>query len=336
MRRLLTLFLALAGTVSAQTVNHGFGYGTSNASAAWANPQATGDTLLVAVTPTGGTLTDAAGDAFVQDCTQGSFAIHHAPAQIFAANVVTYSLAGQSVALWASEQTGGFKLDVCGTGAASTTSNGAAVPVSAQATATPQQGDLAYAFLVDSPGKSDILAASGFSVINGTSAPYWGVGAYTGSYLDAVGTGTVAAFLLEPGTGANSATLMEAWYSPVSGPQPVTLNLSGSVAYDDGSSPFGQTGITFSVLEQEGSAWVSVGTPSIAPNGTVSGTVTVNPNFTTQGAVFFEVAIAGLPVFYSAGLDPRTFEQGSTNMAINVVLFKSILSPKSFSLALTP
>jgi hypothetical protein len=232
MKRLLTLFLALASVAAAQTVNHGAASGTGSASLVWTAPQAAGDTLILTVSPPGGVLSDAAGDVFpsAPDCTLGTFAITHAPAQADTANVITYTLGGQKVFLWATEQTGLFNLDVCGAGSASTTSNGPAVPVAAQSASVPQPGDLAYAFLVDAPGNSGIQAATGFSMLDGRAAPFYGPSAYTGVYLDAIGAGAGPSFLLDPGTGANTAQVLEAWYAAASAPQPVTLTFGPSVS----------------------------------------------------------------------------------------------------------
>jgi hypothetical protein len=206
-------------------------------------------------------------------------------------------------------------------------------------TAPLASGDLVYAFLSLSTASSGTTVSSGMTFTNyGQADTWWGPGIYSGWTLDAIGTPSSqgVTFTMPAGLGGATGTALMLALKNVAAPQPVLLNITGTIAYDDGSSPFGQSGATFSVLQQEGSSWVSIGQPTIAPNGAVSGTVTVNPNFATNGAVFFEVAISGFPVFYSAGLNPATFEQGSTGLAINAVIFKAILAPKLLSIGLTP
>jgi hypothetical protein len=343
--RLLWVLL-LATPLAAQTVNHGSASGFGAASVVWTNPQAVGDTLIFTANPSGGTFTDTAGDTFISapDCSLGTVSFYRAPTQPFTSNTITYTLPNGSdepVTIWGSEQTGAFNLDTCGTGSASTTSNGPAVGVSATPTQPPQPTDLAYAFLIDTPGASALSAAPQFTIMNGRVAPFFGAGAYTGVNIDAIGSGTGPAFLLDPGTGANSAQILEAWYSPVAAPRPVTLTISGTATYapatasGTGAPIFPMSAVSFSVLEQEGSSWVNIGTPTLAANGTITGAVTVNPNFTSSGAMFFEVDILGLPAFYSAGISPSTFEHGSTGFAITVYLFPD-MTIKSFNLALTP
>jgi hypothetical protein len=346
----LLCFLLLAAPLAAQTVNYGSASGANTVSLIWTQPQVAGDTLIFTVSPAGGTFTDAAGDTFptVADCSLGNVSIYHATAQPDTANVITYSNPGGNVTIWGSEQTGTLKLDACGYGSGATTSNGPAIPISAQAAAPPQPGDLAYAFLIDTPGSSAISAAPNFTIVNGRAAPWWGAGAYTGANVDAIGMDTGAAFLLDPGTGANSAQVLEAWYAPATAPPPVTLTFGPStaalapctdvVSYDDGS-PLFTVPQSFVISEQEGAAQVSIGTPTIASNGLVSGSVTVNPNFTVNGQIILYATIggiAGLPQIQAQPFDPRQLQQGSTGICIGMVLFKSITLPKYSVLGLTP
>jgi hypothetical protein len=110
------------------------------------------------------------------------------------------------------------------------------------------------------------------------------------------------------------------------------------VSYDDGS-PLFPSPQTFVILEQEGSAQVSIGTPTIGANGLVSGSVTVNPNYAANGQVLLFATIGGitgLPQIQAQPIDPRQLQQGSTGICIGVVLFKSITLPKYSVLGLTP
>jgi hypothetical protein len=119
-----------------------------------------------------------------------------------------------------------------------------------------------------------------------------------------------------------------------------TANCNGIIAYDDGSNLFGQNPMPFSVLQLQGSAWVNIGTPSIAPNGLISGTVSVNPNFTdTNGNVEIEATVTGLTGLPQLGpviFDPRTFTQGETGICASVTIFKATTTPKAFQFILTP
>jgi hypothetical protein len=119
-----------------------------------------------------------------------------------------------------------------------------------------------------------------------------------------------------------------------------TPTCSGIVAYDDGSNLFGQTTMPFSVLQLQGAAWVNIGTPQIAPNGLISGSVAVNPNFTdSSGNVEIEATITGLTGLPQLGpviFDPRTFTQGETGICASVTIFKATTTPKAFQFVLTP
>src|SRR5579859_5879759 len=91
---LFGLLMLFASSTKAQTVNHASFQGANpSGSVTWSNPQVTGDTLIVAVSPSGGTLSDSAGDTFVQDCIQGSIAIMRASGVLAAtANKIPMSL----------------------------------------------------------------------------------------------------------------------------------------------------------------------------------------------------------------------------------------------------
>jgi hypothetical protein len=129
---------------------------------------------------------------------------------------------------------------------------------------------------------------------------------------------------------------------------PVTLTFGPStsslmpctdvVSYDDGTPLFSGPQ-TFTIMEQEGSAQVSIGTPTIGINGQVTGSVTVNPNYAANGQVLLFATIggvAGLPQIQAQPFDPRQLQQGSTGICLGIVLFKSITLPKYSVLGLTP
>jgi hypothetical protein len=137
-------------------------------------------------------------------------------------------------------------------------------------------------------------------------------------------------------------------FTPLGNAPPVTLSFAPStsalmpctdvVSYDDGT-PLFPSPQTFTIMEQEGSAQVSIGTPTIGINGQVTGTVTVNPNFMTSGQVLLFATIggiAGLPQIQAQPFDPRQLQQGSTGICLGIVLFKSITLPKYSVLGLTP
>jgi hypothetical protein len=333
---------------AAQT-NHGFTsgvYGTA-VSVAFTNPQLPTDTIYVTV-PEGGTLTSAAGEAWTKDCTTGAFAIYHAAALAEPSNVIHYSVStSQPLWMMAQEQPGLVKFDSCGIEDVSTT--GAQASTWTDALASPlAAAESVYAAYVDT-GEVGIRAGAGFSIVNGRAASYWGAGTFTGPITDEFGTGQNPSFVLPSGMGADSGTMLAASYISQTAPQPVTLTFGPStsalmpctdvVSYDDGTPLFPGGNQAFAIMEQEGAAQVSIGTPTVGINGQVTGTVIVNPNYTVNGQVLLFATIggiAGLPQIQAQPFDPRQLQQGSTGICLGIVLFKSITLPKYSVLGLTP
>jgi hypothetical protein len=346
MKRLLALLL-LAAPAIAQT-NHGYtsGVNGTTVSVAFANPQLPTDTIYVTV-PEGGTLSSAAGEAWTKDCTTGAFAIYHAAALAEPSNVINYSVpVSQPLWMMAQEQPGLVTLDSCGSvGIADT---GAATFTGTATLANPlAAGEAVYAAYEDT-GEVGIRAGAGFSIVNGRPVPWWGANTFTGPIVDEFGAGQNPSFVFPPGMGADSGTMLAASYRSQSAPQPVALTFGPStsalmpctdvVSYDDGT-PLFPSPQTFTIMEQEGAAQVAIGTPTIGINGQVTGTVTVDPNYTSGGQVQLFATIggvAGVPQIAAQPFDPRQLQQGSTGICLGVVLFKAITLPKYSVLGLTP
>lgn len=322
LKKLFPLLL-FALPVRAQTpaaVNQGM-VQTSAASATvtWTHPQNQNDTNVLAVYGLGGLagakLGDAAGDAYLQDCVSadGTKAIYHAPTQSAQSNSIVLTLpAPNYIGILASEQKGQWALDTCGLGSASTTGLFAAVVIAAPAS-PPQSGDLAYGFLEDQPGESMIEVPAAFSVLNGRPAPWWGAAAYTGYFLDEVGTGTPT-FLLEPGTGPNSATILAAWYKPASAPvQPKNFTFSGSVLWNDGTPVQG----TIQAQQfQASQVWNTLATVTPDASGNISGTITVETNFADLVTLNFILDDAtGAPVGFIQPSAPGALFQGISRVS---------------------
>src|SRR5271167_4259253 len=125
--------------------------------------------------------------------------------------------------------------------------------------------------------------------------------------------------------------------------QPVTLTASPSstVCYDTGVSLFGQNQIQFNIMELENGVWQTVGSLTVNPNCTVTGSIAVSPNYTdTSGNVQLT---ASLPVL--AGTAPPlvlytpvgSLLHGSTGIVVTFVLFQNAPGGfKSTGLTLTP
>jgi hypothetical protein len=117
--------------------------------------------------------------------------------------------------------------------------------------------------------------------------------------------------------------------------QPVTLTLSGSAVFDDGTPIMRNA--SASVNQRENGALVKVGTVTSDANGNLSGTIAVAPQFTdANGWVCMSLTLAGVPLEGSQCVDPKEFQQGSSGIALKVVMFKSTVLPKSVSVALVP
>jgi len=116
---------------------------------------------------------------------------------------------------------------------------------------------------------------------------------------------------------------------------PVTLTLGGSALFDDGTPIMANASATANQLEN--GAMVQIGSVASDAQGNLSGTVAVAPQFTNaNGWVCMSLTLAGVPLVGQQCVDPREFQQGSTGITLNVVVFKSTALPKSVSVALVP
>lgn len=332
----LLLFTSIA---QAQTINHGLFQGSNpQAVVKWVNPQAQGDTIIAGVEPPGGTLSDTAGDTFTQICVSGNSAIWTASnVNASPANVLTYTppSGATNVTLSASEQTGTLIFNGCGSGSGSSS-----VPLT-PAAAIPT-GASVYAFLASGQCCSGTTVSSGMSFVNGAADTWFGAGIYSGWAIDAFGvpTGPVS-FTYANGLGGGSGSAVMAVFTTAPVLASVSITVSGNVCYDTGASLFGQNSETISILELENGVWVTIGNPTVAPNCTLSGTVTANPNFTDSGGnVDFSLS---LPVL-AGSLPPVTLfipasslQHGSTGVTVTFVMFQGAPGGvKASGMALTP
>jgi hypothetical protein len=238
---LAALFTMCTGLASAQTVNHAYAssQGTS-VKISWANPQVSGDAIIVGVQPPGGTLTDLAGDTFTQDYASGNQAVFHAsPITAFTGNVLTYipPSGATNVVVSANEQTETSQItfDAGGNGSGS----GAVVLVPNTPTAS---GDLVYAMLSSGQCCSGTVVSGGMVFVNGEADTWWGANTYSGWSIDAIGIPTTQGviFTYSPGLGGGSGSgIMAAYRIGPPPPPPVqnTVAVSISATYEDGTIP---------------------------------------------------------------------------------------------------
>jgi hypothetical protein len=112
----------------------------------------------------------------------------------------------------------------------------------------------------------------------------------------------------------------------------VVLTASGSVKFDDGTTVYtGAVGVS----QLNGTAWVQAGSVNSDVNGVLTGSLIINPNLAVNGVITLQFSI---PVVGSTSLalPLLQFRQGATAVTLTSVLYKSVLLPKSFTLAVTP
>lgn len=115
----------------------------------------------------------------------------------------------------------------------------------------------------------------------------------------------------------------------------VTLKISGSALFDDGTPVMPNANATANQLQS--GAMVQIGKLASDSNGNLSGTIAVAPQYTdANGMVCMSLTLAGIPLMGSQCVDPREFQQGSSGIALKVVVFRSTVLPKSVSVALIP
>lgn len=121
-------------------------------------------------------------------------------------------------------------------------------------------------------------------------------------------------------------------------PGTLTINSSSpnvsAARFDDGT-PILPNALTH-VVEFENGTWVTIGDIASDASGNLSGSIVVDPTFTSNGLVWLSLTFLGIPLPGSEGMDPRTLQQGSTGVTLNIVVYKSVLLPKSVTVGLTP
>jgi hypothetical protein len=127
-------------------------------------------------------------------------------------------------------------------------------------------------------------------------------------------------------------------FTPATTLPSVTLAInSGSTAtYDDGSVIISGP-ITISE-QQTPTSNVAIGTITSDSSGNLTGSLTVNPNWVTNGNIVFLFGIPAAQNLLSYPVPASQFSHSSTGLTLNLVLFKagSGLNVKSQTIALTP
>ena len=334
---LLGISTLFAGSTRAQTVNHGAFQGDNpRAVVAWTNPQAAGDTILATVYPLGGTLTDTAGDTFVQDCSNGSFAIMRATSiNSSTANILTYTPPSSAtvVVLMANEQVGHLQLDQCGSGIGVGT-------VFVTPTSPIAGSDIIYAALSSNQCCSGTSVSTGMTFLNGLADNWWGPSYYSGYETDAVGIsltqGVTFTYPSSLGGGAGSAIM--AAYETQAPLSSITLGINtGSTAVYDDQTPILPGQIMISQLQSPNSV-VGIGTITSDSAGNLTGSISINPNWVdTNGNVTLLYGLPIVPGIISQSWPIGQFQHNSTGLTINLTLFKQgPLAVKSQTIAVTP
>ena len=119
-------------------------------------------------------------------------------------------------------------------------------------------------------------------------------------------------------------------------PPVIDLNVSGSILFDD-KTPVAP-GASLNVQQSDNNGgFVNAGFVTSDSLGNLTGTFTINPKLVTSaGFVTFQFSVNGVGATVVQTFQLKVFQQGSTGINLSLVLFKSVLLPKSFGAGLLP
>ncbi len=112
------------------------------------------------------------------------------------------------------------------------------------------------------------------------------------------------------------------------GPSTSTLTpCTNTVANDDGSSLFNGQRAPESVMQFENGSWVNIGTPVILPNGQITGSISINPNYTdANGLIELELLVQTLlsiPPAAAIPISPAQLQNGQTGLCGSIIVYKT-------------
>jgi hypothetical protein len=159
-----------------------------------------------------------------------------------------------------------------------------------------------------------------------TYTPTQSLSLFTGNELIYVVVDTV-------GVGVPAMDWFKLTYLP---PPVIDLNVTGSILFDD-KTPV-SPGSPLNVQQSDNSGgFVNAGIITSDSLGNLTGTFTINPKLVTSGGfVTFSFSVNGVGATVSQTFPLQVFQQGSTGINLSLVLFKSIMLPKSFGAGLLP
>jgi hypothetical protein len=116
---------------------------------------------------------------------------------------------------------------------------------------------------------------------------------------------------------------------------PINLPVSGTLLFDD-KTPVA-FGVNLNIDQWNGNAWVSVGSITSDASGNISGTLSINPSFADPaGFIHLDFSISETANDISQILPLNIFQQGSIGVTADIVVFKTLMVPKFFSVGLVP
>jgi hypothetical protein len=208
------------------------------------------------------------------------------------------------------------------------------------------------------------LTVDGVSVVNGLTSPATGtltpaagdfVVAFciTGTCSDASEWGALTNYddnLVAEFTSANGTTLTPSFATtsnwvltmvslkpaPPAPPATINLGVSGSITLVSGA-PVINPGGALVANQWNGTTWTALGVVTLNSTGTLSGQLGINPAYVdSSGNISFQFCVPGVINCVTETFQLVEFQQGSTGLVINAVIFPAVLVPKSVSIALTP
>lgn len=119
-------------------------------------------------------------------------------------------------------------------------------------------------------------------------------------------------------------------------PQKINLPVTGGILFDDQTAFPIPVSLNAQQSDNQGGL-VNAGQIQMDAQGNLSGTLIIDPTLSTSsGFVTLQFSVDGIGGTISETFLLQEFQQGSTALNLQMVLFKSVMLPKSFSAGLLP
>lgn len=317
----LAVLFFFASVVNAQIVQT-----VANSSPSLAvTPKAVNDTFLVecdyGMTGTAASFTDSSGLVYTPVGTTNSstnfeqFVFLSAPITSTKSDTLTCPKGKNFGEIYIVELTGPLAVDNF------SASNGAASP--AKGTVATSAGDIVLGFCIT----GECSNASGWTALT----------TFDNNLVAQANSITTPSLTVSFATSTNWILFLVALKpAPPAPPATINLGVSGSITLVSGA-PVINPGGALVANQWNGTTWTALGVVTLNSTGTLSGQLGINPAYVdSSGNISFQFCVPGVIKCVAETFPLVEFQQGSTGLVINAVIFPTVLVPKSFSIALTP